>query len=191
MKQPEKQPGVLERLPKLGRISQLILLIGIFAVILAGLLVLNNRMSKDNTSLSTSLADLRNLISIDTTPKASYEAQLAKANANAEAVTALFPTPDQAPEITAKFMELASINDINITETKISTSQPKDAIGPVLSVELGLSGQVPKFENFLLAVDNEMRTTKVNSLSFSVGTTSEEYDTAVVKFDVYCYTRSK
>jgi hypothetical protein len=189
--EPEKSKGFLERLPKLGRISQLVLLIGIFLVIFVPLYIINQRQPETQTGYETTLANLQRIISVEQTPKSKYEADLAKATADAAAAKAAFPAPNQAPEILDKLLELAQSNDLYVTSTSVASSTSTGGIGPVLTFTIGLKGQIPKFENFMLALDTKLPTSQINQYTFTVATSEQEYDTATIGIDVLCYGGSK
>jgi hypothetical protein len=57
----------------------------------------------------------------------------------------------------------------------------------VLTFSLGLKGQIPKFQNFLLALDTKLPTSQIKTVKFTVAQTDEEYDTASLAIDVLCY----
>ena len=193
MTQPEseKKKGLLDRLPKMGRVSQLILLIGIFLVIFVPLLIINQKQPEIQSGYQATLANMQKIISGETTPKAKYESELAQATADAEAAKAAFPAPNQAPEILDSLLELAQSNDIYVTNTSITSATPKGSIGPVLTFTLGFKGQIPKFENFLLALDTKLPTSQIKQYTFTVATTAQEYDTATIGIEVLCYEASK
>jgi len=187
----EKKKGILDRLPKMGRISQLILLIGIFLLIFIPLMVIYQRQPATQSNLEATLVNLQKILSVEQTPKAKYEAELAQVTAEAEMAKSVFPSTSETPEIVDALLELASLNDIYVTQTRVSTSQPKGSIGPLLTVELGLKGQVPKFQNFLLALDTSLPTSQIKQLTFTIAGTGEVYDTAKVVIEILCYEGSK
>ena len=187
----EKKKGFLDRLPKLGRISQLILLIGVFLVIFIPLWIINQQQPEKQAQLEGTLNNLRRILSVEQTPKAEFEAELAQATAGADASKASFPAPDQAPEILDSLLELAQLNDIYVTQTAVTTSTPTGSIGPVLTFTLGLKGQIPKFQNFLLALDNKLPTSQIRTVTFTTAQTGQEYDTASITIDIFCYEGSK
>jgi len=194
MIQPEtaqKKPGALERLPKLGRVSQLVLLIGIFLVIFIPLLIINQQQPKAQAVLETTLSNLQKILSVEQTPKATFEAELAQVTAETEAAKAVFPRTNQTPEIVDSLLQLAELNDIYVTQTKVSTSQPKDTIGPLLTIELGFKGQVPKFQNFLLGLGDTLPTSQIKQLNFTVAGDEEAEDTAKIIIDILCYEGSQ
>jgi hypothetical protein len=184
---PEKKKGFLDRLPKLGRISQLVLLIGIFLVIFIPLWIIDQQQPERQTQLEATLSNLQRILATGQTPKAKYEAELAQATADSKAAKASFPAPNQAPEILDSLLVLAQLNDIYITQTSVSTSTPTGSIGPVLTFTLGLKGQIPKFENFLLALDTRLPTSQIIQYTFTVAAQGAEYDTASITIDVLCY----
>jgi hypothetical protein len=185
--EPEKKKGFLDRLPKMGRTSQLVLLIGIFLIILIPLMVVNNQQPTKQTELKATLANLDKVLAEEGTPKAKLEAELAQINAEIEATKAIFPNTSQSPAIINSLLELAKQNDIYVTQTKVSTSQPKEAIGPILTIQLALKGQVPKFQNFLLALDDTLPTSHIKQVTFTVAGEEGEEDTATVTIDILCY----
>jgi len=183
----EKKKGLADRVPKLGRLSQLILLIGVFLIIFVPLWFLNQQQSGRQDELRTTLTNLTRVLAVEETPKAKLEAELAQVMAETEATKAIFPNINQSPEILDGLLELAELNDLYITQTKVSTSQPKETIGPTLTIELGLKGQMPKFQNFLLALDNKLPTSQITKLSFTMVGEEGAEDTANITIDILCY----
>lgn len=184
----EKKKGLADRLPKLGRLSQLILLIGVFLIIFVPIWYLNQKQSERQDELKATLVNLTRILSVEETQKSKLEAELAQVTADTEATRAMFPHPNQSPEIIDSLLKLAALHDIYVTKTKVSSSQPeKGAIGPSLTVELSLRGQVPKFQNFLLALDNELPTSQIKKLTFTIVGEEGEEDTANITIDILCY----
>lgn len=185
----EKKKGFLDRLPKLGRISQLVLLIGIFLVIFVPLWMIDQQQPERQSQLESTLSNLQKILATGQTSKAKYEAELAQATADADVAKSVFPSPNQAPEIMDSLLALAEQNDVYVTQTAITTSTPTGSIGPVLSFQLSLRGQISKFQNFLLALDNKLPTSQIKVVSFTPAQESngQEYDTAIVTIDVLCY----
>jgi hypothetical protein len=187
----EKKKGFLDRLPKLGRVSQFMLLIFGFLIIFIPLWLLNQQQPKIQAEAENTLTNLQKILSAEQTPKAKYEAELAQVTAETEPAKAMFPSAKQSPEILDSLRELAELNDIYVTQTKVSTATAAKSTGPVLSIMLGLRGQVSKFENFLLAVDTNLPTSQIKQVTFTVVETEGEYDTATVTIDILCYEGDK
>lgn len=188
---PEKKKGLLDRLPKMGRISQLVLLIGVFLILLIPLIVISNQQSAKQIELKATLANLNKILAVEETPKAKLEAELAQINAETESAKAIFPNTSQSPEIIDSLFELAELNDIYVTQTSVSISQPKETIGPILTIQIGLKGQVPKFQNFLLALDDKLPTSQITKVTFTTAGEEGEEDTASITIDILCYEGSK
>jgi Tfp pilus assembly protein PilN len=187
----EKKKGFLDRLPKMGRVSQLVLLIGVFLVIFIPLFIINGQQPERQAQLTSSLVTLQKILSTQQTPKAKFEADLAQVTAENEAAKAAFPSSNGTPQILDSLLELAEVNDIYVTGTQVATSTPVGSIGPVLTIMLNLKGQVPKFQNFLLALDSKLPTSQIKQVTFTVTGVEEEYDTANLVFDVLCYEGDK
>ena len=189
--EPEKKKGFLDRLPKLGRVSQLVLLIGIFLIIFIPLMLINNQQPAKQAELKATLVNLERILAVEETPKAKFEAELAQIEADTETAKAIFPNTSQSPKIIDSLLELAELNDIYVTQTKVTTSQPKETIGPILTIQLGLKGQVPNFQNFLLALDNTLPTSQITQVTFTIAGKEGEEDTANITIDILCYEGSK
>jgi septal ring factor EnvC (AmiA/AmiB activator) len=188
----EKKKGLADRLPKLGRLSQLILLIGVFLIIFIPLFLLNQQQPEKQNELKATLANLNSILAVEQTPKDKLEAELAQVEAEIEAITAIFPTTSQSPEIIDSLLELAELNDIYVTQTKVSIEEEEEeAIGPSLIIQLALMGQMPKFQNFLLALDNKLPTSQITKMFFTISADSGEEDYAIVTIDILCYEGSE
>jgi hypothetical protein len=183
----KKKKGVLDRLPRLGRISQLVLVIGVCLVVFVALWFISNQLTTKQNELKGTWPNLQRILSTAQTPKDKFEAELAQATAGSEAAKAVYPRPNQAPEILDSLLELAEVNDIYFTGTQVATSTPTGSIGPVLTITLNLKGQVSLFQNFLLGLDTKLPTSQIKQVTFTITGAEGEYDTATVVMDVLCY----
>jgi len=193
MTQPEteQKKGILDKLPKLGRISQFVLILGIFLILFIPLLLIYQEQPKTQNDLGATLANLQKVLTVEQTPKAKYEAELAQITAENEAAKAVYPSSNNTPEILDTLLDMAEANDIYVTQTKVSTSQPKESIGPILTIEIGLKGQVPKFQNFLLALGDKLPTSRIKQVNFKIASTTETEDTARITIEILCYEDSE
>ena len=183
----EKKKGFLDRLPKLGRVSQFILIVGVFLFIFVPMWIINQQQPAREAALNSTMASLQKILSVQEAPQAKFEAELAQANADQEAAKAAYPNANQAPEILDTLLALAQENDIDVTKTTVTSSTPDGSIGPVLAFTLGLKGQIPKFQNFLLALDTRLPSSQITQVTFTVAQEGQEYDTASVSINVLCY----
>ncbi|MBM4446995.1 MAG: hypothetical protein FJ023_06540 [Chloroflexi bacterium] len=184
--EPEKKKGGLDRLPKVGRVSQLVLIVGIFLIILIPLWLVNQQQPQRQTELKATLANLQKILAVEQTPKDKFEAQLAQITAEMEAAKAVFPTTTQTSEIVDSLLELAELNAIYVTQTQVSTSKTA-----TLTVQLGLKGQMPHFQNFLLALDDKLPTSQIQHFTFTSAGEEGVEDRATVTINVLCHESSK
>src|SRR4030065_999029 len=105
--QEEKKKGILDRLHKLGRVGQLILLIGGFLIIFIPLWLINQQQPAKQAGLDATLANLQKIVAVSETPKAKFEAQLAQVTAETEAAKAVFPSSNPGPEKINPLLERA------------------------------------------------------------------------------------
>ena len=184
---PQQKKSFLDRLPRLSRVSQLLLLIGIFLILLIPLLFINQQQVQKQAQLRTTLANLQKALAAEEPPQAKLQDKLEQLQAQIESAQATYPHPDSTPEILDSLLELAELHDIYVTSTSVASSQPKEAIGPVITIKLGLKGQVPKFQNFLLALDERFPSAQIEQVSFTIATEEGEEDTATITIEILCY----
>ena len=190
--EPEQKKSFLDRLPKLGRVSQLMLIIGIFLILVIPLGMVYLQQPARQIQLKGALSNLERILEAPTTEKENLERELSKAEAELEAARAAFLSPDQSPEIIDRLLELAESNDIDVTQTQVSVVEEEDTDEgasqyPVLTFKIDFDGQVPKFQNFLLALDAALLTAEVKEVTFTIAEEEGEEDTASITIDVSCY----
>lgn len=190
--EPEKKKGLLDRLPRLGKTSQLILVVGIFLLLFIPLGFLYLQQPAEQDQLKGTLANLEKILAAPTTKKEMLESQVKQAESDLTKAKAVFPQPDQSPEIIAGLLELAKANGITVTRTKVSISKQSTTIGkskieyPLLIFDISLKGQVPKFQNFLLALDTKFPTCQMKKVNFAIAAREGDEDTASMTINVLC-----
>ncbi|OGN91722.1 MAG: hypothetical protein A2Z75_03025 [Chloroflexi bacterium RBG_13_50_10] len=60
-----------------------------------------------------------------------------------------------------------------------------------MTFTLGFKGQIPKFENFMLALDTKLPSSQIKQFTFTTAATEQEYDTASIAIEVLCYGGTK
>ena len=190
--EPDQKESFLDRLPKLGRVSQLMLIIGIFLILVIPLGMVYVQQPARQIQLKGALSNLERILEAPTTEKENLERELRQAEAELEAARAVFLSPDQSPEIIDRLLELAESNDIDVTQTQVSVAGEEDtgegaSQYPVLTFKIYLEGQVPKFQNLLLALDAALLTSEVKEVTFTIVEEEGEEDTATITIDVSCY----
>jgi cell division protein FtsL len=192
--EPERRKSLLDRLPKLGKLSQLMLLVGIFLILVIPLGMLYLQQPARQMELKGTLSNLERILEAPTTEKENLERELRQAEAGLEAARAAFLSPDQSPEVIDRLLELAESNDIDVTKAQVSVAEDEEEDAdegasqyPVLTFKIEFDGQVPKFQNFLLALDSELLTCEVKEVTFTIAEEEGEEDTASITIDVSCY----
>ncbi|HEX75357.1 MAG TPA: hypothetical protein G4O12_02105, partial [Dehalococcoidia bacterium] len=184
---PQKKKSLLDRLPKLGRVSQLMLLVGIFLILLIPLLVIYQQQPAKQVELEHELSLLETVLAAPAMKKEALAAEIRQAEAELEAAKEDFPSPDRGPEIIDSLIELAELNDIYVTSAGVTTSQKTITVGEgakeftVLTFDIGLSGQVPKFQTFILALDERFPTCQVKGVEITLTEEEGEEDMATLE----------
>ena len=182
------------RLPKFSPVALLILLVGIFLVIAIPLYLIFSQQQIKQAELNQQYSILQKAIGKQESPevlKKGIESEIISAQKELAAAKTVFPNPDQSPEIIDNIMTLAKANGIEITKTLVSASRSAITVGndvieyPVLNFDVTLKGQVPKFQNFLLALNNKFPTSELKKVYFRISGKEDEEDTANIVISVY------
>jgi len=194
-KKKKQKKSIAEQLPKMGRASRIALIVGVFLIVFVSLIFVGNQQASRQAELRKNIVTLQRGLSTGTQAdsQAKLEAQIKQAEAETEVARAVFPVSDQAPEILDRLLKLAKANDIGVTRTAMTMSQKPIAIGgkqvtyDVFTFQLSLKGQVSKFQNFLLALGDELPTSQISAVNITVAAKEHEEDTASVTVEVLCY----
>lgn len=179
-------------LPGLSRTSQLVLVVGIFLILLIPTYFIYQQQPQRHQQLATTLANLEKALAVETTGKSKLEAEIEAADEALQAVKAQYPSTSLAPEIADRLFNLARDNGITVTQCKTSVSKKKVGEGqgaldfPVLVFEMVLKGQVPGFQNFLIAVDGAFPTAQFKQVAFTIPEQEEAEHTASITLEMLC-----
>ena len=184
----KRSSTLLTKLPRLSRLSHLIVLIGVFILILAGMLVFVNLQSARQAELKSEMLSLQGILAKPTTERESIQARINKVEAELESSKEIFPKLEQSPDIVDSLYELAALNDVIITKasTVIPDLQHEKTSFPALTFTLSLDGQVPKFQNFILSIHDKYPTSEIREVNITLAEEGDE-DKAVITIDVHCY----
>lgn len=190
-----KTKPLAERLPRIGRTSQVILIVGILAIIFIALYWVNAQQATQQDELRKNIVTLQRSVSAGTKeePRDKLQAQIRQVEAETEAARAMFPAPEQLTEVMDRLIKLARSYDIEVTSTGATMSQKKLKIGAtelaynVYTISLSLRGMASNFQNFLLSLGDAVTTSRINQVTIKLATEENERDVATVSIDVYCY----
>jgi len=195
--EPEQKRGFLDRLPRIGRVSQFALLVGIFLILFVMLSMIYLQQPARQAGLERELSLLETILAVPMTQKEELEAEISQIEAETQVAREQFPAPAQAPEIVDTLLGLAEDNDIDVTVTQQARYQrtigeAEDAIvWPLTTFVVDLKGQVPKFQNFILALDDRLPACQLREVYMKVADVEGEEDTGTVIIDVFHYEGSE
>jgi cell division protein FtsB len=191
----QKEKSLAERLPKIGRTSQVILIVGILVIIFIALYWVGAQQATQQDELRKNIVTLQRSVTAGTQeePRDKMEAQIRQVEAETEAARAMFPASEQLTEIMDRLIKLARSYDIEVTSTGVTLAQKKLKIGAtelaydVYTISLSFQGMAPNFQNFLLSLGDEVTTSRINQVTIKLAPEENERDVATVSIEVYCY----
>ncbi len=175
-------------------VVRLILFIGIFLIIAIPLFLIFSQQQASQAEINHQYSILQKALGKQEAPetlKKGLDEEIEKAQNGLDTVKATFPITDRSPEIIDGLLALAKSNGIEITKTLVTTSKSSIEVGsdtmvyPVLTFNISLKGQVPKFQNFLLELNTKYPTSELKKVYFSIPEVEEAEDTAEVVLNVY------
>ena len=181
-------------LPRISPVIRLILFTGIFLIIGIPLYLIYSQQQARQLELNQQLSILQKAMGGTESPdilRKNAELELVKTRKELETVRGIFPNSDRSPEIIDNLVKLAKANGAEITKTQVVTSEGSIKVGadtmvfPVTTLDINLRGQVPKFQNFLLALINSYPTSQLKKVYFSVSGKEDQEDTANVVLTVF------
>lgn len=201
-KEKERKKGILQRLPRLSRTSQTIIILALLVAMFLPTYLIYYQQPKMRATLQASLASLQKVLAAEETPKGKLEAELKKVEDETTAARAVYPDSSQVPELVNRLMALAKENGTTVTDTKVaitklpppkekSKTAPAERVDTILNIDLGLKGQVAQFQNFLLALDREFPTTRIKKVSFTIHSEEGKEDSCELSLLVLCYPQEK
>jgi hypothetical protein len=185
----KQKPTLFSRLPKLGRVSQLVLLIGVFLIILIPLILIQNQQKLERNEYEQQIAMLQKILATPYTQAATLQDEISQAETTLNVVKNKFPTEYYAKEALNEMFDIAdsdgvdiikaesSIVDLTIVEDAIQTTYPS------LLCDLSLEGDSAKIQNFLIDL-KELETCRFNVITINTAVDENSEDTAVISLHV-------
>lgn len=186
--------SLFSKLPRISPVSRIILFIGIFLIVAIPLYLVYSQQQARQAELAQQYSMLEKALGKPESSevlKKGLESDLKIAQNELDAIKTTFPNPDQVPEIIDRLIELAKLNGIEITKTQVATSIDTINIGadileyPVVVFNVNLRGQVSKFQNFLLALNNKFPTCELKKVSFVIPVSEKEEHTANIVLHIF------
>jgi hypothetical protein len=185
--------SLFARLPRISPVLRIILFVGIFLIIAIPLFLIYSQQQARQAELNQQYPMLEKALGALGTQespevlKKRMDGDLKIAQNELGTIKAAFPNPDQIPEIIDSLIELAKANGIEITKTQVATSKSSISVGndvlehPVVVFNIDLRGQVPKFQNFLLALNSKFPTSELKVVNFKIPAVLSEEAKAALK----------
>jgi hypothetical protein len=168
-------------------------LCGIFLVVFIASLYFYYQQPARQAELEEELLSLQGIIEKPSTQKEVLEAELNKIEAELEAAKESFPQLEQSVYLVDVLYELAESNDIVITKavTTLPDLIEEPSRFPPLTFEISVTGQVPKFQNFILALGERFPTSQLTGYQIAIAEEEGEEDSAILTIVVSCYQGAK
>jgi hypothetical protein len=189
----QKKPKSIS-LPKISPVTRLILFTGIFLIIGIPLYLVYSQQQIKKLELNQQLGILQKAMGSTGSPdvlRKDAESEIVEARRDLETARSIFPNSDQSPEIIDGLIKLAKANGAEITKTQVVTSEASVKVGsdtmlfPAMTLDINLRGQVPKFQNFLLALINSLPTSQIKKVYFNVSEKEGQEDTGNVVLTIF------
>jgi hypothetical protein len=196
MPQDTAKPGssLLNRLPRISPVARMILFTGIFLVVAIPLSFTYAQQQARQAELNQRYAILEKALGKPESPEAlksrlAGDIKIARNDVDNSKID--FPSPDRIPEIIDRLLELAKANGLVLTKMQVGAVKNSISVGadileyPVVAFDINFSGQMPRFQNFLLALNGKFPTAEVKSLSFGITEIEEKEDTGNMVLNIY------
>lgn len=177
-------------MPKISRISQLILVLGILLIFFVALFMVWQGQVEAQESLKKELTLARTILAKPPPPGLSdLEAKIRVAGAELQAAQALFPKLDQSLDITDRLFKLAKQCDLEVIGMSTSIIKKKiDKVDyQVIHLELELQGQLASMVGFVDKLKMGLPTAEITLVSLNKAETVGGLDTG--KVGLYIYTQ--
>ncbi|MFC1916011.1 hypothetical protein ACFLW4_04875 [Chloroflexota bacterium] len=181
---------------KLGRTSWLIISIGIFIIILAGLGTIRFQQVNEQNQLIEKLALTQSKLKLIQPEQLSHrqeelEQQLPERTSQPETAKAILSQPIGIISISDILFELADANNVEITEIRSSGMAESELEGVhclALSLIAEINGEVADLVSFITRLNDDLATGVINSLEINIpGTTDENKSSANIQLIIYTY----
>jgi cell division protein FtsL len=173
------------RIPRLGKLSRLLLIIGIFAIIFIPVAIVYRQQPVKRTELQQEMANIQKILEVPLTEKERLQAEINKANAMTEVAEESFPRGDPGVDIVEGLFELAEKSDLVISgmETDLPNDEDQGEF-PVLHFTITLTGQIAKVQNLLLQINDRYPTSVIKRADFMILESEGLEDVSILEIDI-------
>ena len=181
---------------KISKKTLLIIAIGVFVIVAAGLYTVYSKQVKEQNQLNEQLASTQSRLSIVNLEKlssqqAELEQQLSLATSQFEAVKAIFSQPVGSITVTDSLFDIARVHGVVVTEMTspgLANDSLEEITYSVLALTARVEGNVPALVRFVAALNSYLTTGVVKSVIITIPETdSGEKAAADIQLVAYTY----
>ena len=181
---------------RLGKTTLLIILIGVFIIILAGLGAVRaqqvRQQSELNEKLTLAQSNLRGVpLQQLSSQQAELEEQLSQATPEFEAARATLFQPVGSINATSVLFDIAEAYDLEVAETtssELATESLGEITFSVIILTAKVEGDVPNLVSFVTRLNSHFKACVVKEITMTIPeTTSEEEASVDIQLAVYTY----
>lgn len=194
---PARKEGTTAKVSALGKASRIVLVVGIFLVIFIPLFYIYQQQPARQAALSQEQSSSQKIIGAAQTKRSTLEAEIKQEEQDLKVAKASFYRLDSAPDILDKLLALAKTHGIEVISTRVTVAKKTFVQGkkktdfPLLSLQIGVRGQVSKFQNFLLGLDAVLPVYELKEVNLDIAQTEKEQDKGSITISVYCLDEGK
>lgn len=180
---------------RLTKTSWLIIIVGGFIIILAGLGIVRSQQVNEQSELSERLALAQSKLQGIQLDRLSHrqkelEQQLSETVSQSKTGRAILSQPIGSISISAIVFDIAEANNVEITEISSSGMAQNELKGvPCLTLPLTtkVEGEVTDLVSFITQLNEDLATGAVQSLTISIPETTDKKASASIQLVVYAY----
>lgn len=179
----KQKKNILDRLPKLSRVSLLILFIGIFLLIIIPLILVQNTERAKQSDYRQEVQMLEKIVANPATQVATLEDDIRRAEANLANNRGKFPEESKNTSVIDDLVSLADKNNIDIVKLTSSIQDTTVNVGtkklsyPSMGCVINVAGDSANIQKFLLAI-NQLQTCQIKNVIITMAISDTEVDTA-------------
>jgi hypothetical protein len=181
----KQKKSILDRLPKLSRVSLLILFIGIFLIVIIPLILVQNTEKAKQADYRQQVQMLENIMANPAAQVSVLEDDIRQAKANLENFQNRFPAEVNNTVAIDELIALADLNNVYIVELTSSlrditvTTDNRKFIKPSLVCGLSVAGDSANIQKFLIELD-KLPPCTINTVTISMALTESDIDVAAI-----------
>jgi hypothetical protein len=186
----KQKKNILDRLPKLSRLSLLIIFVGAFLIIIIPLIMVQNTEKTKRDDYRQQVQMLENILANPATQVSALEDDIRKAEASLENYQNRFPEEIYNTTAVDELVSLADSNNVYIVkltsslkDITIVTSDKRKFVKPSLVCGLSVAGDSANIQKFLIELD-KVPPCMINSVAMNFALTEYDVDVAIIDLQI-------